>query len=294
MRFSMSPPIMMFAAVLALAGCTQKPAEDAAADPAAEAPATDDAALMAAAEAAAKAANDPNAAVQPDAGATPGPAADASAPAAAAAAGGIPGLVKGRDYTVIGGGEPYEPLNGKIELVEVFGYTCPHCASFEPILAGWKAGQPSDVRVTAVAAPFGGYWEPYAKAFFAAQSMGVLNKTHDKMFEAIHQRGTLPASEDVDPLKIGAVYAEHAGVDAKQFASAMESFSVQSKMNRAKQFITSSGVSTTPSLVVNGRYRVGGNGFEDMLRIAETLIAHERQQAAARTAQAPAPTASTP
>ena len=195
-----------------------------------------------------------------------------------------PPPVAGTHYVEIPGGTPYEPAAGKIEVAEVFGYTCPHCASFEPLLQGWKAQQPADVKVVAVPAPFGGYWIPYAKAYYAAEALGLADKTHPAMFNAIHVERSQPLPTNA---QIGAFYAKH-GANAQQFASTMDSFSVNAKLKRAMQFITRSGVDATPTLVVAGKYRVTGQSLEDNLRIAEHLIARERGAASAPAANAPA------
>src|SRR5699024_11719354 len=70
----------------------------------------------------------------------------------------------GVHYVEIEDAQPYLPLDGQVEVVEVFGYTCPACASFEPLVSAWKQRQPDDVRVTLLAAPFGGAWQSFAKA----------------------------------------------------------------------------------------------------------------------------------
>lgn len=216
-------------------------------------------------------------------------AADAARPAQARPLQGPP-PVAGKDYVEIAGGTPFEPAAGKIELVEVFGYTCPHCASFEPLLQGWKAQQPADVKVVAVPAAFGGYWVPYAKAYYAAESMGLTDKTHQAMFNAIHVDRSLPVQPLPTNEQIAAFYARH-GANAQQFASTMESFGVNAKLKRAMQFITRSGVDATPMLVVAGKYRVTGPTLEENLRIAEHLIARERAAAAPAATSAPAPAA---
>lgn len=212
--------------------------------------------------------------------AAPAEATPAAAPAPAAAAtppqGAAP--VLGTDYVEIQGGQPYEPTGGKIEVVEVFGYTCPHCAHFEPLVEAWKAKQPGDVKFVALAAPFGGYWTPYAKAFYTAQAMGVLDKTHEAVFNAIHVDRTLPVQPLPTPEQIAGFYAKY-GVDAKQFASTMSSFAIDAKMKRATQFISRSGVDGTPAIVVNGKYKVTGRNFEDTLRITDHLVAQERARA---------------
>ena len=178
------------------------------------------------------------------------------------------------DYTVIDGGQPYAPAKGKIEVVEVFGYTCPHCAHFEPVIRAWKAKLPADVRFTPVAAPMGGYWIPYARAFFAAQSMGLAGKTHQAMFDALHVDGTLPISKPT-PEEIAGFYAGR-GADPQRFVAAMASPAVDAQLTRARDFMIRSGVAGTPAIVVNGRYRVIGTSFEDLLRITDHLVARER------------------
>lgn len=200
-----------------------------------------------------------------------------------------PAPVLGTDYVEIAGGQPFQPGTGKIEVAEAFGYTCPHCAAFEPVVSAWKAKLPADVILVPVAAPFGGYWIPYAKAYYTAEGMGLVGKTHEAMFRAIHLERTLPVQGVTDE-QIGAFYAKY-GADAKTFASTMSSFAVAGKLKRAEQFLVRSGVDGTPSIVVNGKYRIiGGTGFEDQLRIADHLIAKER----AATAPAAAAPATTP
>ncbi|QDH68905.1 thioredoxin domain-containing protein [Marilutibacter alkalisoli] len=188
-----------------------------------------------------------------------------------------PAPVRGTDYVEIANGQPFAPVMGKIEVVEVFGYTCPACAQFEPSFKAWKARQPADVNVLPLAAPFGGYWEPYARAFYSAETLGVLEQSHDAVFRAIHVERKLPPPPTVaKPEQLGAFYAAY-GVDAKKFASTMNSFAVDARIKRAGQFLARSGVDSTPSLVVNGKYRItGGRTHDDQLRIADHLVAMER------------------
>ncbi|WP_368563434.1 thiol:disulfide interchange protein DsbA/DsbL [Pseudoxanthomonas sp. UTMC 1351] len=192
-----------------------------------------------------------------------------AAPAAA------PALVEGKDYVVIPDGKPFAPLNGKVEVVEVFGYTCIHCAHLEPIISAWKRKQPSYVRFTPVPAAFGGYWIPYARAYYAAEILGVLNKTHADMFKALHERNALPI-QNATPDEIAGFYAGH-GVDRKKFISTLNGPAVDGRVERSRAFVTAAGVEGTPSIIVNGKYRVtGGRNYDDMLRIADQLVARER------------------
>lgn len=247
--------------------------------------------------------------------ATPAPAATAGQPATPAAAPAIdpaaqaavadivasaasaPAPVAGTDYVEIANGQPLEPLNGQVEVVEIFGYTCPHCATFQPLVSAWKAGLPEDVRLSYVAAPFGGYWEPYAKAYYAAEALGVAEASHDAVFRAIHIERSLPVQPLPTDEQLGQFYAQF-GADPATFASTLSSFGVNGKLNRAKQFIQrsfGSDVASTPTLVVNGKYRVTGRSLEENLRIAQQLVDRERAatQGPAQEAPAAAPAADT-
>ncbi|CAN5587973.1 thiol:disulfide interchange protein DsbA/DsbL [soil metagenome] len=185
------------------------------------------------------------------------------------------GPVAGTDYFEITGGQPYAPLQGKVEVVEVFAYWCGACAQFEPLVSAWKARQPSDVRFTHVPAVFSPQ-DNYPRAFFAAESAGILQRTHGPMFSAIHIERSLRQNASIDDL--AAFYGKH-GADPGQIKSTMQSFAVEARLNQARQFAVRSGVAPTPTMVVNGKYRIRGRSLEDNLRIAEQLIARERAQA---------------
>jgi len=251
-------PALLLSALFTLAACT---GQDAAPAPAAT-PTVETAATPAAAETAPG-----ELAPVPAAEPAPAPAAVAEVPVG-------PAPVAGSDYVEIAGGTPFEPASGKIEVVEIFSYTCPHCASFEPMIKAWRAKQTADVKFTPVAGPFAANPLPFAKAFYAAQSLGLLDRTHDAMFRALHIDQSLPAMT-ADDAKIAAFYAKY-GVDAKQFANTMSSFAVDAKFKRGVQFMQRSGVESSPSIIVNGKYRVIGKTLEDTLRITTHLVAQER------------------
>jgi protein dithiol oxidoreductase (disulfide-forming) len=219
------------------------------------------------------------------------PAAVAAVQAAMAASADRPPPVEGTDYVVIADGQPFEPLDGKVEVVEAFGYTCPHCANFQPLVNAWKAQLPDDVRFTYVAAPFGGYWIPYAKAYYAAEAEGVLAQSHDAMFRALHIERSLPI-QGASSEQIAQWYAKY-GVDPTRFAATMDSFGTNAKLNRARQFLQRSGVDGTPGMVVNGKYKVTARSLEDTLRITHQLVEMERNaaQGSGDQAEAQAPAA---
>lgn len=184
------------------------------------------------------------------------------------------GLVAGTDYVEIAGGQPFEAQPGRIEVVEVFGYTCPHCARFEPLVSAWKAGLPADVAFVPVPAPFGGYWIPYAQAFYAAQAQGLVEKTHAAVFRALHEQHSLPLMQ-ATPAEIATFYAAH-GADPQRFAADMTSAETAARLERARGFLRRSGVEGTPTLIVAGKYRVLGDSARESLEIASALVARER------------------
>lgn len=254
-------------ATLAVAACAPKQPETAPTAPAASESAPAPAANPEAAAAAAAA---------PAADAAP----EAPRPAPAPYTG--PALVPGVDYVEVPGGQPFEPLNGKIEVVEFFNYICPACYSFKPAFEAWEKKQAADVRVTLVPATFRPDFTAYAKVYYAAEALGVAGKSHDAVYQAIHLQHALPGEGDqIDEDKIAAFYAAF-GTDAATFKATMNSFAVAGKVNRAKQFMTRSQIGGTPSLLVNGKYLVKGSSWEDMLRIAEGLVAQERAAGGAR------------
>ena len=188
--------------------------------------------------------------------------------------------VEGEDYVLIDGGQPYAPLAGKVEVAEVFGYTCPHCAHFEPTLEAWTAKQPAYVRVTPVPAAFGGFWDAFARAYFAADTLGVAKRSHRAMFDAIHEKHTVP-TQNVAPEELAAFYVAY-GVPQQRFIDTLKSAAVEDKVKAAREFATRAKIPGTPALVVNGRYLITARVYTDMLRVADYLIAREHAAPAAR------------
>jgi len=221
-------------------------------------------------------------------------AAEAAAQAAAAAAAQAPPPVAGTDFIELPAGQPFATTDGRIEVVEFFGYVCPYCAVVQPTVRAMKAKLPPDVNLVYVPAAFGSMWDTYAKAFYTAEAMGLVEQSHDAVYRAIHIDKALKGERGTDtPEQIAAFYANY-GADPKQFASSMQSFAVATKVNRGKQYMGqafSNGDSpSTPTFLVNGKYRIKGKTQEDAFRILNQLIVAER----AKRAGAPAPAGDAP
>ena len=183
-----------------------------------------------------------------------------------------PTPVAGVDYIEIEGGQPWKPLAGKIEVAEVFAYWCHHCADFQPKVDAWKRTLPANVRFSYVPLPSDSD-DAFARAYFAAETIGALGKTHNATFRAVHADSTLPKNASSD--EIAGLYTR-LGVDMKKYRAAAQGFVIASQLKNAREFALRSGIEGTPTLIINGRYRVRGRTLDDNLRIASHLVALER------------------
>jgi protein dithiol oxidoreductase (disulfide-forming) len=183
--------------------------------------------------------------------------------------------VAGTDYIEIPNGAPLESADGMVVVEEFFNYICPGCNAFEPYFIAWISQLPPHVKVAHVPAAFRADFVPYARAFYAADSLGLVDETHQAVYNAIHRSRSLPAEGDKpDEQRIAEFYASY-GVDAEKFLATMKSFGVDFKIRRATEHMRVSKIPSTPSIVVNGRYLVRGRTYDDMLRIADFLIEKE-------------------
>jgi thiol:disulfide interchange protein DsbA len=145
----------------------------------------------------------------------------------------------------------------------------------------WKKGLPGDVRFTYVPAAFD-LQDNYARAYFAADALGAHRKTHNATFRAIHDTQALPArGASIEEV---ATFYDGLGVNAKRFKAAMTSKATDARMQAAREFAVRSGIEGTPTIVVDGKWRVRGRTLADILRITDALVARER---AARAATKP-------
>ena len=184
--------------------------------------------------------------------------------------------VAGRDYVEIANGRPLDPVSGVVTVEECFNYICPSCNAFEPTFVSWAKKLPPYVKLQHIPASFRADFAVYARAYYAAESFGIANTTHQAVYDAIHKAHVLPAEGDrPDDARVAAFYGKY-GVEPKQFLAAMRGFAVDAKVRRANEHMKRSKVPETPSIIVNGRYLVKGATYQDMCRIASFLIEKER------------------
>ena len=163
---------------------------------------------------------------------------------------------------------------GKIEVVELFWYGCPHCYQFEPSIQPWAAKLPQDVHFVRIPAMFGGLWNVHGQMFLTLEAMGAEAKVHEAIFNAIHREGKkLATPEEMAEFLAGQ------GIDKEVFLSTYNSFAIKGQVEKAKKLAMAYQITGVPVLVVDGKYRFDlgtAGGPEGALKVADFLIAKER------------------
>ena len=225
------------------------------------------------------------------------PAAPASAPAAAATAAAVKPLVappadtgrwvEGKNFFRI---EPAQPTDdpSKVVVTEVFSFACPACNHFEPIMDKIASSMPSYAKVEYLPASFrpDEDWPVFQRAYYAAQALGVDAGSHDAMFAAVWKSGELavdnlvtgtPKSNPPTLDDIARFYARY-GVKPADFVATANSFAVNSRMKRADQAIQAMGVTGTPTIVIDGKYRLdvaSAGGYPQTIELVRWLVQRE-------------------
>ncbi|MDC9720858.1 MAG: thiol:disulfide interchange protein DsbA/DsbL [Gammaproteobacteria bacterium] len=180
----------------------------------------------------------------------------------------------GTHYIVLD--EPIKASNTEVVVVnEFFGYTCPHCNSFESQLHHWAGEQTDAVAFMPVPVIFGRSWEPYAKAYFIALNLGVLEQTHQAMYDAVH----IDERRMTNRKALASFFAEH-GVSQAAFDRAYDSFDLQNKLRQGSRLAASAKITGVPSMLVNGKYVVNATlagSNEGMLAVVDYLVELESQ-----------------
>jgi len=164
----------------------------------------------------------------------------------------------------------------KVEVVELFWYGCPHCYRLEPDLKNWLKNKPANVVFVRVPAVFRPIWAFHAKVYYTAEVLGVLDKVHDAMFNAMHVQRRKMATVD----EVKALFAQY-GVTSEKFDNAFNSFAVDAKVRRATDLTQRYGLEGVPALVINGKYVTDGvmaHGHNGMLQVTDYLISKESKK----------------
>ena len=198
-------------------------------------------------------------------------------------------FVEGRNYVRLAPVQSTTVPAGKVEVMEVFSYGCPACNGFQPLMAQLRRSLPPNAQVVLLPASFnaGEDWPMFQRAYFAAQSLGIAERTHQGLFDAVWNSGELAVSDPVthrlkEPLPsledAARCYARLAGVKPEAFLAAARSFGVDMKMRAADAQIAAMQVPSTPCIVVNGKYRVVMDSLgsrDELIDLVRYLVARE-------------------
>ena len=281
----------LFVSMLAIAACSQGSDNGTAAQqPAAPAPAASAPAQQPAPAATAAPATASTAAAAGDSAKTETPA-PAPVPSGAAQAFVDDGKwVEGKHYFRIEPAQPKVSNTDKIEVTEVFSYGCPACNQFRPTMEKLVKDLPAGTQVSYLPVSFNPAenFPMFQRAYYTAEALGVAEKSHDAIFKAVWDtreltsanesgRGLRPMSELPTIDDAAKVYAKF-GVDPKEFVAVANSFSINTKVKRADELVRTYGVDSTPTMVIDGKYRFtaqSAGGYDQAVELAKWLVAKE-------------------
>jgi serine protease len=197
--------------------------------------------------------------------------------------------VAGQHYFLINPAQPTGLPAGKVQVIEIFSYACPGCNRFYPVADRLRASLPPYAVMEYLAASFrpDEDWPMFQRAYVTAQQMGIDERTHDAMFDAVWKSGELavfdPATQHArhPPPSIADAaqfYAKAAGVKPEAFLATAGSFGVDVKVREADERIRNYAIGETPSIVVNGKYRlnpVSAGGYEETIDLVKWLVSQE-------------------
>jgi protein dithiol oxidoreductase (disulfide-forming) len=172
---------------------------------------------------------------------------------------------------------PAQPTStgaSQVEVVDVFWFGCPHCYRFLPVMERYIRNKADYVTVIRMPAVLRKSWSVHARAFYVAAHLGVGERIHRPLFEAIHEHKRRLAT----PSKLRQFFAENAGVPSDDFNSAWNNPRIDAQLARAKQLQQAYGVSGTPTVIINGKFRTSGKlagGFANVITVIERLAARE-------------------
>jgi thiol:disulfide interchange protein DsbA len=177
----------------------------------------------------------------------------------------LPNPVEGKNYFLVAQPQPTNLPRGKVLVTEVFSYACPVCNQFRPYMQKLVKSLPPNAVVDYVPASFNPSedWPMFQLAYVTAQTLGIADRTHEAMYDAVWTTGELATTEG-NALKsrmptiedAARFYQKQAGVPAAKFLETAKSFGVDTQVRHDEDLMRAYGIDGTPTLIVNGKYRV--------------------------------------
>ena len=183
--------------------------------------------------------------------------------------------VEGADYLRLDKPAPVEAAADKVEVVEFFWYSCPHCNVFEPQFDAWAKKVPKDVSVRRVPVSFRPDFEPQQRLYYVLEALGRVDALHQKVCHAIHVE-----KQALNTADLVIAWAEKQGLNKAKFSELYNSFPVNMKARKATQLQDAFKVDGVPALGVAGRYYTSGTlagNMERALTVTDHLITLARK-----------------
>ena len=186
------------------------------------------------------------------------------------------GLVEDVDYQLITPAQPTRAPEDKIEVLEFFNFSCPHCFRLLGPMKLWKKNNDlSDVEIIHQPVIFNRSKGHYARIFHVLESLTIEDEYYDKVFYAIHEEKKL-----INSKSRFAEWLEEYNFPEDKTASIYDSFLVNSQIKRDARVVENYGITSTPQLVIAGKYLLSpstSGSIGKMLEIATLLIERERK-----------------
>ena len=170
-------------------------------------------------------------------------------------------LVEGSDYEVM-----TAKGTKQAEALEFFSYACGACYSMESFVNQFKKNN-ANIKIVPVPTDLGHpQWTIYVKAYYLGELLKVLDKSHTKLFHQINIEKKHITSEE----KLKAFFVD-LGVDSAKYDAANKSFTLDSKLRKAKQLTSKFKISGTPTFVANRKFRLNNQALESTEMIEKAL-----------------------
>jgi len=181
--------------------------------------------------------------------------------------------MEGVHYITIKPAQPTSAPAGKVEVAELFWYGCPHCYKLEPYVKGWMKQKSDNIVFKRIPAMLTPKWESHARAYYAAEVLGITDKVHEPLFIALHvEKRRLFKEEDIIN------FVESLGVDRKKFKNAFHSFAVSARVQQSKKLTQAYKINGVPSIVVNGKFLTSAShtgSYEGLVALMNQLALTE-------------------
>jgi protein dithiol oxidoreductase (disulfide-forming) len=189
--------------------------------------------------------------------------------------------VAGTNYTVLSPAQPSDAPPGKVEVVEMFWYGCPHCYAFDPYLENWKKHKAAYIDFQRVPVMWADIHRAHARLFYTLKALGKLDQLHTKVFDEIHQKGDelYISGDEQATLDDEVKFAEANGISKTDFLNAYNSFGVQADLAKADDLGRRYKIDAVPTIVIDGKYEsnVGMAGDENkLIELINDLAASEK------------------